>query len=84
VPIGVAPVGAQESGSLSIPVRRAPPPAGSGKWPTAVLRRIASAAEVHDVSIPAGPKRPRARRSWYGIPVTTSRTRPATIIPPLE
>ena len=48
VPIGVAPAGAQVSGSMNMPVRRAPPVTGSGKWPTAVLRRMASSAEVHE------------------------------------
>src|SRR5215471_19597991 len=49
VPIGVAPAGAQVSGSMNMTVCRAPPVAGSGKWPTAVLRRIAFCAEVHAV-----------------------------------
>jgi hypothetical protein len=63
VPIGVPPAGAQESGSMNMPVRRAPMVAGSGKWPTAVLRRMASTAEVHESSMPAASYTSRLRRS---------------------
>ena len=84
VPIGVPPAGAQESGSLNMSVRRAPLAAGSGKWPTAVLRRMASSAEVDASSIPTVAYSSRSRRSWYDVPVTTSSRRPATIIPPFE
>jgi hypothetical protein len=52
VPIGVPPAGAQESGSLNMSVRRAPLVAGSGKWPTALLRRMASSAEVEESPMP--------------------------------
>src|SRR5262249_60940158 len=54
VPIGVLPAGAQESGSMNMPVRRAPPVAGSGKWPTAGLLRMAFSPEVHESFLPAG------------------------------
>ncbi len=62
VPIGVLPAGAQESGSMNMSVRRAPLVAGSGKWPTAVLRRMASSAEVDESSMPTVAYTSRLRR----------------------
>jgi hypothetical protein len=64
VPIGVLPAEAQESGSMNMSVRRTPSDAGSGKCPTAVLRRMASSADVHESAMPTGAYTSRSRRSW--------------------
>ena len=64
VSIGEAPAGAQVSGSLNMSVRLTFPVAMSGKWPAAVLRRMACSALVQESSMPAAAYTSRSRRSW--------------------
>ncbi len=54
VPIGVPPAGPQVSGSVNMFVGRSSPVSGSGKWPTAVLRRMACSADVLESFMPTG------------------------------